>query len=54
MSLETLALITLVLAALPCGLFLLNLLVYRPLRKPGVNETCPAMGVSVVIPARKE
>ena len=54
MSLETLALITLVLAALPCGLFLLNLLVYRPLRKPGVNETCPAMGVSVLIPARNE
>ena len=54
MSLETLALIALVLAAFPCGLFLLNLLVYRPLRKPGANKTRPPMGVSVLIPARNE
>ena len=31
MNLETLALIAFVLAAIPCGLFLLNLRVYRPL-----------------------
>ena len=31
MNLDLLAIIALVLAAIPCGLFLLNLCVYRPL-----------------------
>lgn len=51
MNLDTLAFFALVCAAIPCGLFLLNLLVYRPLenRKSGNFEP-----VSVLIPARNE
>jgi hypothetical protein len=51
MNFDTLALIALVLAAIPCGLFLLNLLVYRPLvnQKTGTPEQ-----VSILIPARNE
>ena len=66
MNLDTLAFISLALAAIPCGLFLANLLVYRPL-KFGVpplggaranSLTEPPKGgtpsVSVLIPARNE
>jgi hypothetical protein len=51
MNLETLALTALVLAAIPCGLFLLNLLVYRPIasRKSTIENS-----VSILIPARNE
>lgn len=51
MNFDTLALIALVLAAIPCGLFLLNLSIYRllPNRKTGI-----AGKVSVLIPARDE
>ena len=51
MNLESLALIALVLAAIPCGLFLLNLLVYRPIasRRSTIQNS-----VSVLIPARNE
>jgi hypothetical protein len=51
MNLEILALIALVLAAIPCGLFLLNLLVYRPIanRKSIIENS-----LSVLIPARNE
>ena len=51
MNFDTLALIALMLAAIPCGLFLLNLSVYRPLanQKPGNTEP-----ISVLIPARNE
>lgn len=51
MNLEILAIIALVLAAIPCGLFLSNLLVYRPLAKPKPKIITP---VSVLIPARNE
>ena len=51
MNFDTLALIALVLAAIPCGLFLLNVFVYRPL----VNQkTGNAEPISVLIPARNE
>jgi hypothetical protein len=51
MSLELLALVALVLAILPAALFLLNLLVYRPI----ANCRPPISGpVSVLIPARNE
>lgn len=51
MNLDTLAIITLVLAAIPSGLFLLNLFVYRPLpnRRAEIGDA-----VSVLIPARNE
>jgi cellulose synthase/poly-beta-1,6-N-acetylglucosamine synthase-like glycosyltransferase len=51
MSLNSLACVTLVLAAIPCGLFLLNFFVYRPLphRKSEIGNC-----VSVLIPARNE
>ncbi len=51
MNFDTLALIALVLAAIPCGLFLLNQFVYRPLsnQKPGSAES-----ITVLIPARNE
>lgn len=51
MNLEILALATLILAALPCGLFLANLSAYRRL---GPAKSKPAMAVSVLIPARNE
>lgn len=51
MNLEILALIALVMAAIPCGLFLANLWVYRPLAKQTAKATAP---VSVLIPARNE
>jgi len=63
MNLDTLALIALVLAAIPAGLFALNLLVYRPLsssRRGSESVTgCPppdlvACDVSILIPARDE
>ena len=51
MNFDTLALIALVLAAIPCGLFLLNLSAYRSLanRKTGIADP-----ISVLIPARDE
>jgi hypothetical protein len=51
MNLEPLAILALVFAALPCGLFLVNLSVYRPLPKPRAQRTS---SVSVLIPARNE
>ena len=63
MNLDTLALIALVLAAIPAGLFAVNLLVYRTLsRSRRGSESVPgcpppdvaAGGVSVLIPARDE
>jgi len=51
MNIDTLALIALVLAAIPCGLFLLNLLVYRPLADQKSGKAEP---ISVLIPARNE
>jgi Glycosyl transferase family 2 len=51
MNLETLALIAFVLAVIPCGLFLLNLLVYRPIAK---GKSKIENSVSVLIPARNE
>jgi glycosyltransferase involved in cell wall biosynthesis len=68
MNLDTLAFVALALAAIPCGLFVLNLLVYRPLssnsrRKEALapvadlQEPPPGpggCGVSVLIPARNE
>jgi len=68
MNFATLAPIALVLAALPCGLFLLNLFVYRPLPRisrreevlPSTSEfqrEVPRVnchGMSVLIPARNE
>jgi hypothetical protein len=44
--------VSLLLAAIPCALFMLNLLVYRPLRQR--SHVAPAMPVSVLIPARNE
>ncbi|HEY5908964.1 MAG TPA: glycosyltransferase family 2 protein [Verrucomicrobiae bacterium] len=68
MNLDTLVIIALVLAAVPCALFFLNLLVYRPLPQTGGREESPSAGstaaptpifsedcgVSVLIPARNE
>jgi len=51
MNLETLALIALALAAIPCGLFLLNLLSYRQIAN---RKSQIANPVSVLIPARNE
>ena len=51
MKLDALALVALLLAALPCGLFLINLFVYRPLVR---RQTGLAEPVSVLIPARNE
>ena len=50
-ALTWLALIALVLAALPAGLFIVNLLLFRRLPKAAVES---AGGVSVLIPARDE
>lgn len=68
MNLDTLAILLLVLAAIPCALFLLNLLVYRPLSRnvrsnkarretrKDPSEPVPfgCEPVSVLIPARNE
>ncbi len=51
MSWDTLAISALVLAAIPCGLFLTNLFVYRPLPKLASRTES---SVSVLIPARNE
>ncbi|MBM3823461.1 MAG: glycosyltransferase [Verrucomicrobia bacterium] len=51
MNFDTLAFVALILAAIPCGLFLVNLLVYRSLRKPKSASSEP---ISVLIPARNE
>ena len=51
MNFDTLALVALVLAAIPCGLFLLNLFVYR---LPANQKSGNAEPISVLIPARNE
>lgn len=52
---ETLALLSLVLAAIPCGWFLLNLWWYRRLPRRSVTDPSHrAEAVSVLIPARNE
>ena len=51
MNLDALALIAFLLAAIPSGLFLLNLLVYRPILN---RESRIANPLSVLIPARNE
>jgi cellulose synthase/poly-beta-1,6-N-acetylglucosamine synthase-like glycosyltransferase len=51
MNLDLLALIALVFAGIPAGLFLLNLLVYRPIAN---RKSQTANSVSVLIPARNE
>lgn len=53
MILETLSLVALILAAIPCGLFLLNLLVYRPLPR-AIPGSPSGPGLSLLIPARNE
>jgi hypothetical protein len=54
MSLETLAWICAGLAALPGGLFLMNLLVYRPTGRSQVPSGRAVPAMSVLIPARNE
>lgn len=69
MTLETLAFLSLVLSAIPCGMFLVNLLVYRPLERSRRREEAETIndslrlpppphvgghGVSVLVPARNE
>jgi hypothetical protein len=51
MSIDTLALVALLLAAFPAALCSLNLLVYRPIRNRNPQAASP---VSVLIPARNE
>jgi hypothetical protein len=51
MNLDLLALMALVLAGIPAGLFLLNLLVYRPIAH---RQSPISHSVSVLIPARNE
>jgi len=53
MTLEMLAIISLVLAAIPCGLFLLNLAFYRRI---GLGDSSRKVGepISILIPARNE
>lgn len=53
MILNLIAFVALVLAALPCGLFLVNLSFYRPLKRTSRREH-GEVGVSVLIPARNE
>jgi len=68
MNLDLPAIIAFVLAAIPCGLFLLNLRVYRPLSRRSLREEAHfeiqkgssepphvgCCGISVLIPARNE
>jgi len=51
MNLDLLAFVALVLAGIPSGMFLLNLLVYRPI---GNRKSQISSSVSVLIPARNE
>ena len=51
MNLDLLALMALVFAGIPASLFLLNLLVYRPIAN---RKSQTANSVSVLIPARNE
>lgn len=53
MNLDIVAFVALALAAIPCGLFLLNLCAYRPLRF-GAPPLGGAPNLSVLIPARNE
>ena len=59
MTFDLLAFIALTLAAIPCGLFLLNLYAYRPIRQSS-KQACNGRvhggitGISVLIPARNE
>lgn len=54
MTAETLALVALLLAALPLALFLVNLTVYRPPPSVGLPTARNLPAVSVLIPARNE
>ncbi len=56
MGIAHIALLCLVAAAIPCGLFLWNVLLYRPARDSGgaSSETPERPGVSILIPARNE
>ncbi len=54
MNLELIALIALVLAAIPAGLFLINLLIYRPITRRPVGAGSQRPLLSVLIPARNE
>lgn len=53
MNWNTIALIALILAAIPAGLFLVNLFFYQPIKPPGAPLPY-TLGVSVLIPARNE
>jgi cellulose synthase/poly-beta-1,6-N-acetylglucosamine synthase-like glycosyltransferase len=65
MNLETLALIAVVLAAIPCGMFVLNLFFYRRLPRAAAHAShithhaprpspLASPALSVLIPARNE
>ena len=54
MNLDLLALIALVLAVIPAGLFLINLLVYRPVANRPSATGSQRPSLSVLIPARNE
>jgi len=54
MNFDLIALIALVLAAIPAGLFLINLLVYRPIANRPSTTTSQRRSLSVLIPARNE
>ena len=54
MNLDLLALIALVLAAIPAGLFLVNLLVYRPIANRPSATASQRRLLSLLIPARNE
>jgi hypothetical protein len=51
MKLEILAFISFVFAAFPCGLFLINLRIYRPISR---RKSPVANAISILIPARNE
>ena len=54
MNLDLLALIALALAVIPAGLFLINLLVYRPVANRPSATGSQRPSLSVLIPARNE
>ena len=54
MNLDLIALIALVLAAIPAGLFLFNLFVYRPLANRPSRAASQRHWLSVLVPARDE
>ena len=54
MNFDLLALIALALAAIPAGLFLINLLAYRPIANYQSTTASQRRSLSVLIPARNE